>query len=429
MTYKTTHSSCYMCSDDCPITVVSDGDRVISIDHPACVRASGMREQRESTARLVTPLVRDSSHAVWTEASLDEALEKTAKALLTIRYRHGPEAIAFAIGFTKEVRPYLSRIARAFGTPHYLTESSCCFAAGFVAATITLGKEYEYFLGPSRRRCPEARCRLVWSTDPAESMLPYEDHHLYGDAAEIPTIVVDPRKTRMSAVSAIHLRPRPGTDGALALGMAHVIVESGLHDAAFLDKHAHGFSEYREYIAGFTPRVTSEITGVPTDVLVEAALLYGRSRPALLTISPSSTTHHSNGTQAHRAVLLLPALCGNLDVEGGNRPWRKRLKEKSVNLADRIELSGAQPMGGKEHPLFVKHFGEAQGMRLADAIESGQVKAVFGIGLNLMMWPNSKRLDRALRSLEFFSLSDFFTSPTVDAATVFFPAATHLERQ
>jgi anaerobic selenocysteine-containing dehydrogenase len=86
-------------------------------------------------------------------------------------------------------------------------------------------------------------------------------------------------------------------------------------------------------------------------------------------------------------------------------------------------------MGAEEHPLFVKYYGEAQGMHLAETIESGQVRAVFGIGLNLMMWPNSKRLDRALRSLEFFSVSDFFSSPTVDAATVFFPAATHLERQ
>jgi anaerobic selenocysteine-containing dehydrogenase len=429
MPAKTTFSSCYMCSDNCPITVVSNGDQILSIDHPKCVRSEGMLEQRESPNRLISALIRGKHTDEWNTVPLADALDSSAQHLLDIRERHGPEAVAFAIGFSKEVRPYLSRLARLFGTPHYITESSCCFAAGFVAATITLGKEYEYFLGPSRRRCPESRCRLVWSTNPAESMLPYDDHHLYEDVAVVPTIVVDPRRTRLAELATIHLQTRPGTDGALALGIANVIIEHGLHDEAFLQKHAHGFDEYREYVSRFTPDVTSEITGVPVDTLIGAARLYSNSRPAQLTISPSSTTHHSNGMQAHRAILLLPALCGNLDVEGGNRPWRKRLQQKSVNLADEISLPHLKPMGADEHPLFVKYFGEAQGMRLADSIEAGKVKAVFSIGLNVMMWPNSKRLARALRSLEFFSISDFFPSPAVDAATVFFPAATHLERQ
>jgi anaerobic selenocysteine-containing dehydrogenase len=139
--------------------------------------------------------------------------------------------------------------------------------------------------------------------------------------------------------------------------------------------------------------------------------------------------HHSNGVQNHRAILLLAALCGNLDVEGGNRAWTTMLAGKNISLAGEIPLGDAKPMGADEHPTFVKSLDEAQGMRLPDKIESGEVKAVFSIGLNVMMWPNSKRMARALRSLEFFSLSDFFPSPTVDAATVFFPAATHLERQ
>jgi anaerobic selenocysteine-containing dehydrogenase len=114
-----------------------------------------------------------------------------------------------------------------------------------------------------------------------------------------------------------------------------------------------------------------------------------------------------------------------LDVNGGNRPWTERLTEASVELPS----SSKPPLGAKEFPLFVEHYGEAQGMLLAEAIESGQVKAVFSIGMNLMMWPDSKRLEKALRSLELFTVCDFFNNPSVDAANVFFPAATHLERQ
>lgn len=78
MTKKTTHSSCYMCSDDCPITVVSDGDRILSVDHPKCIRAEGMIEQRESPARLVYASVSGNYTDTWSRVSIAETLEGTA---------------------------------------------------------------------------------------------------------------------------------------------------------------------------------------------------------------------------------------------------------------------------------------------------------------------------------------------------------------
>jgi anaerobic selenocysteine-containing dehydrogenase len=86
-------------------------------------------------------------------------------------------------------------------------------------------------------------------------------------------------------------------------------------------------------------------------------------------------------------------------------------------------------MGNERFPLFIEHYREAQAMCLADYIESGQVKAVFSIGMAITMWPNSKRLEKALRSLECFAVSDFFPNVTRDTATISFPAATSLERQ
>ncbi len=423
------YSTCYMCTGNCPIAVMSEADRIVSIDHPECVRAGAMLEQRESPGRLITPLMRTSAAEPWREVPWDEALTTTTDRLLDIRNRHGADSVVFAAGYTKEARPYLRRLARLFGSPHYVTESSCCFLSGFVAARVTLGREYEYFLAPGRRRYAQTKCRLVWSNNPTESQLPYDRHHLLEDAPAIPTIVVDPRRTRLAEVAALHLQLRPGTDGALALGLAHVIFRENLQNHEFLQKHSHGLDSYRRYIQEFSPEKTSRITGIPEERIVRAARLYAGSHPAQITISPSATTHHSNGLQAHRAILLLAAACGNLDIEGGNRPWNDRFLEKSVDLENSGHPVAGTAMGAREFPIFVKHSREAQGMVLADAIESGQVKAVFSIGLNLMMWPNSRRLEKALRNLELFTACDFFANPTVDAATVFFPAATHLERQ
>ena len=429
MSPKTTFSACYMCTANCPITVVSDADEILSIGHPPCVRAEAMLEQRESPQRITTPRVRRTAAEPWREVSWDEVLASVALRLLAVRDRYGPESVVFAVGYTKEVRPYLRRLAQSFGSPHYVTESSCCFSSGFVAARVTLGSEYEYFLTPGRRRYSETKCRLVWSNNPAESQLPYDRHHLLADAAEVPTIAVDPRRTTLTEAARIHLQLRPGTDGALALGLAHVIFEEGLQDQGFLDRFAHGLDAYRRYIREFTPGKTSEVTGVSGEEIVAAARMYATSHPAQITISPNATTHHSNGFQAHRAILLLAAICGNLDVEGGNRPWSERFKEKSIDLPEPRIPRGVRPLGAEEFPLFVEHYDEAQGMLLSDAIESGRVKAVFSVGLNLMMWPDSKRLAEVSRSLELFTVCDMFPSPTSEAATVFFPAATHLERR
>ena len=428
MSTMKTFSSCYMCSFDCPITVDSVGPQVVHIDHPGCVRATALREQRESGKRLLHPQLRDSADGAWRTVPWAEAVSDTARRLLEIRDRHGPQAVAFAVGYTKEVRPYLQRLAYGFGTANYLAEDSCCYAAGVMAAIFTFGPQYGHFLGPSRVDSPETRCRLVWSNNPKESRPP-DDWHVWNNVTRVQTIVVDPRRTALAQHAAVHLMLRPGTDGALALGFANVIFSEGLEDKAFLDDHALGLDAYKEYVREFTPQRAGEITGVEPEKIVAAARLYATSRPAQLTISPRATTHHSNGLQNHRAVLLLSAICGNLDVTGGNRPSYDRLKEKNVTLYDEKMPDLGAPMGKGTFPLFVEHYREGQAMCLADYIESGDVKAVFSIGMSITMWPNSKRLEKALRSLECFAVSDYFPNFTRDTATISFPAATSLERQ
>jgi anaerobic selenocysteine-containing dehydrogenase len=423
-----THSSCYMCTFDCPITVESSESELISIDHPGCVRASALREHRETDDRLLHPQIRTRCTDGWHTVTWNEAVSHTAQQLMAIRDKHGAQAIAFAVGYTKEVRPYLQRLAYGFGTSNYIAEDSCCYASCAMAATFTFGSGYSHYLGPSRVNSAQTKCRLVWSNNPKESRPP-DDWHVFNNASQLPTIVVDPRRTALARRAAIHLMLRPGTDGALALGFANVIFEEELEDKVFLKNHALGLEEYKQYVRDFTPRRTSEITGVEPEKIIKAARLYATSRPAQITISPRATTHHSNGLQNHRAVILLSAICGNLDVTGGNRPSYDRLAEKDVTLYDQIMPGLEPPIGAEKFPLFVEHYREGQAMCLADHIESGRIKAVFSIGLSTTMWPNSKRLEKALRKLECFAVADFFPNVTRSAATISFPAANSLERQ
>jgi len=426
---KTTFASCYMCTMDCPITVKSSDDEIISVSYPKCVRASAMEEQRDSEHRVIKPMLREQSGDSWTTVTWDKAIEQTALKLADIRERHGADSIAFFVGYTKESRPYFQRLAYTFGSPHYIAESSCCYVSAFIASKLTLGKEYASFFNTSKMRQAEAQCRLVWTNNPTESFIPYSRHYLLKDAESLPTIVVDPRRTPLAEAATIHLQLRPGTDGALALGMAHVIFSEGLEDKSFLKNHAHGLAEYQAYVREFTPERTADITGIEATKIIEAAKLYATTKPAQLNVSQKAMTQHSNGFQNHRAVILLAAITGNLDVAGGNRPWLNRLVETNISLRTEKLPNLAPRIGEKEFPVFTDNYDQGQSMPLAENIESGRIKAVVSIGANVMMWPNSKRLEKALKSLELFTVCDFFETPTSDAATAFFPAATHLERQ
>lgn len=424
-------STCYMCSHNCEIQVstrVLDGSNektVTEVALPDCVRGSAMIEHRESDVRLLDPEIRNEN-GNWVKASWKESVSKIASEISRVRDKHGPDSVAFMIGYTKEPRPYLQRLSYLFGSPHYITESSCCFGATRVASALTYGDDYGYFYQTSRMYQPETKCRMVWSNDTENSQLPLKKHFFFKN--DIPKIVVDPRLTSLAKTADIHLRLRPGTDGALALGLAHVILKEGLEDREFLNNWCHGVTDYEEYVKQYTPERTAEITGIDKDLIIKAAKLYGKNKPAQISLSPQATVHHSNACQNHRAIILLAALTGNIDVKGGHRK-PGGAKEKDITLHDDLLPNLSDPIGKERFPIFIDKYHEGQSMLLSDYIESGKIKAIVSIGANIMMYPDYGRLRKQMEKLEFFSVCDFYDTPTREFADVSLPAATHLERE
>ena len=131
-------------------------------------------------------------------------------------------------------------------------------------------------------------------------------------------IDVGPLITPLTAHADIHLRFRPGTSGALALSMAHVIIEEGLYDREFVENYTLGFEEYRAYVRSVSACGGRGDYRRSSGKIVEAARLYATTKPAGLMTSSNATTHHTNGLQNHRAITALVGLTGNYDVEGGN---------------------------------------------------------------------------------------------------------------
>jgi anaerobic selenocysteine-containing dehydrogenase len=399
-----------------------------------CSKGAASRQYIYHQDRIHTPLVRrgEKGSGDFEAVTWEEAMETIAERLLRIKEESGPESVAFFAGYSKWMRPFLKRLAHSFGSPNYCTESSTCYQATAMAAKLNYG-----YYGPPD--VPNAKCLLVWSTNPFHSNTSAVRRLLDARERGLKIIEVGPLNTPLTAHADFHLRIRPGTSGALALGMARVMIEEGLYDREFVDNYSHGFEEYREYVGRFTPRATEEITGVPADVMIGAARLYATSKPAAMMNSASPTVHHTNGLQNHRALIALVGLTGNFDVKGGNYVAPPTWLYVPAGLPAReLQFEQSRPwdqmaprIGQDRYPVWSKLVEEAQAMHLPFQIRSGKpypVRALLGFGMRYRMWPGSDFMLESLRKLDFLVNVDLFMTETARLSDVVLPACTSFER-
>jgi anaerobic selenocysteine-containing dehydrogenase len=403
-----------------------------------CAKGNANRQWIYSPERIQTPLLRtgERGDGAFAPISWDEVLERISSRLLKIKEESGPESVAFFAGFPKVMRPFLKRMAHTFGSPNYCTESSTCSLGADLAGILNFG----YATGPaSGAELNSARCIITWGTNPFHSAAPQAMTYL--DALERGAKLIDvgPLKSPMSDKADIHLRLRPGTSGALALGMAHVIIEEGLYDREFVDRWTLGFEEYRTYARQFAPAVAEQVTGVAKEQIIAAARLYATTKPAAIVTSSSTTTQHTNGVQNHRAVLALIGLTGNFDRPGGNHIVPVNYDQQATGLSHQgHEFEQARPweemaarIGQEEHPVWSKLTSQAQAMALPHQIQSGKpypIRAVLGFGLNHHMWAGSDFMRQSLRKLDFFVNTELFLTDSAKMADIILPACTSFER-
>jgi len=400
-----------------------------------CSKGAASRQYIYNKDRILTPLRRKGKRGSgqFEPISWDEALDTVAERFLKIKKETGPESVVFFVGFPKWMRPFVKRLAHSFGSPNFCTESSTCFFATVVATKCTYG----YFGGPDLKN---ARCLMVWSNNPFYTNTSMVRGLLDARDRGLKIIDVGPIITPLSAHADIHLRMRPGTSGALALGMANVIIEEGLYDRDFVANWTVGFEEYKHYAREFSPQVTEDITGVPADVMIKAARLYATTKPAALQTSASPTVHHTNGVQNHRAITALVGLTGNFDQPGGNYvkpmtwihvpgPYATREHEFEQS---RPWKDMAPRIGQDKFPVWSQLVGEAQSMHVPFQIKNGKpypVRAMMAFGLNHRMWPGSDfNLDN-LKKLDFLIDVDLFMTDSAKYADIVLPACTSFERR
>ena len=250
MSTEQIHTYCAMCVSRCGVVAtVADGHfEKVSVDpeHPngcICIKGTAAPEIVYSPDRLRHPMVRTrpkgDADPGWAPISWDEAMSMAASRLSEIRDNDGPEAVVFgratpAGSSTIDLAPWVVRLANAFGSPNILTTTHICTWHRYHGAKHTYG-----VLTPTPD-VENAKCILLWGTNPQASqpVLAKQISHARRRSAKL--IVIDPRQHALAAKADCWLRVRPGSDGALALAMIHVLLEEGLHDEAFVRDWTNG---------------------------------------------------------------------------------------------------------------------------------------------------------------------------------------------
>ena len=440
------HSVCTICDPtgicglDC---YVKDG-RIIKVEgtreNPSsggtlCSKGASQRQWVYHEDRLRTPLKRigERGSGQMTPISWAEALDTVAGNLRRIEAESGPESVAFFCGYPKQPRPFLSRLALGFGSPNYITESSTCFTALAMAWRLVYGA----LAAPD---IANTRCLLIWTGNPFWAATPNARRLMDARDRGVKIIAVDPRLSPIASIADIHLRLRPGTDGALALAMANTIISEGLHDREFLSEYARGFDEFRAYAAGFDLERAERVTGVPRALIQEAARLYATTKPAAMMPSSTPVVHNTNGVQNQRAAAALVGLTGNYDVPGGNVPqpfsWLETSGAGFTTREHEFELprpwSEMPPrLGAERFPVWTEMVNQGQAMDLPRQVDTGDpypIRALLGFGMNHRLWPDSPGMLETLRRLDFVCVADLFLTDAGRQADIVLPVASSVER-
>ena len=439
------HSLCAICSPGhhCGVDCYVKDGTIIKVegtpDHPynhgkLCTKGLSLRNYIYREDRIRTPMRRvgERGEGKFEPITWDEAYAIIAEKLNAVKAEYSPHSVAFFSGYCKWYRPIFHRFANVFGSANFGTDDSTCSAAAVIANKVTAGAGG----GPDMGR---SNTFLGWNFDGY-----YSGHLSVQGVVNLKArggkvIIIDVRDTPAAKnLADIFLHINPGTDGALALGMAKLILDNGWADMDYVEKYTHGFEEYKELVQQYPLERVCEITGLNPEDVYEATKLYATNGPACTNFSASALVHHINGFQTHRAILCLSALTGNFDRAGGNVPNPPTYIHKPAGFRTREEEFRAhrratdKPRIGEERfPLWAAQFDEFQAMDMLRQMEEGTpypVKAIFGMGMNAKMFPETDKLLEAMKKLDFFVDVDMFMTMTAKYADILLPACSSLAR-
>lgn len=425
---------CNGCSNECGLWVnVRDGVIHTLEGNPEnpksagrmCGRGHGFAQMTYSADRLTQPMKR-MENGEFEPISWDDAYAEIGQKLQAIIAEHGPQAFAFIRDPRPNINFYGPRFTQALGSANIYTHAAAC--------NLSLQSAYRHTIGGGFEADIEnAKMVLFIGRSYADGITP-SSVKKYAAAAvdgDCKMVIVDPRFNNSGHMADQWIPIRPGTDLALLLAMAHVLIEEDLYNKKFVKKHVLGFYAFKKEVEQCTPEWASEICGVDAGVIATLAREMAEAAPAAV-VEPSWRAAfgcaHANSFMTGRAVAAINALLGNYGQEGG------ALITTSPSLgalpADKFPAPPAAQhvrVGNAEYPLAVPGFGT--NLAVLKAALEGSMKAVFFYQSNASKgYANPAKWKEGLANVDLVVDIDVQMSETAMLADYVLPECSYLER-
>ena len=454
---------CQSCDAFCSVVTESKKGRVVRVrssDNPIfrdniCMKGIIAPKGFANPNRILHPLKRvgERGSGQWEQVTWEEAFADIGPRLKKIIAEHGPEAWAVTSSvWNAPDHGLCRRVMNHVGSPNWTSGVALC--AGNTAAV----SRFVYGWIPV---CdyPKTNCILLLGHNPRRhSWTPSYNMIRQAQARGAKLIVVDPRKSSSAKRADIWLPIKVGSDGALLFGMLKVIIDEELYDKDFVKNWTVGFEEFKQRVDEFPLERVAKLTGCEPEMIARAARMYATSGPACIPWTPI-TDMQRNSTSAIRLQASLRAICGNLDVPGGDK--MEGLPADYINPA-MVEMhhvlsdeQKAKQLGSDTYPLFTyrgqdcfreptkKVWGQewvniATGCMMVPPSSlframAGEgpypVKAFFFVGNNpIMSYGNMNLIIKAMMNQDLIVAHEQFMTPSAQLADYVLPADSWLER-
>ncbi len=417
------------CYSTCAMAVTVVDGRVTAIDaapgnlataEGPCLKGLSYLERVYSPERITRPLRRTAA-GTFEPISWDAALELMAERFGAARRENGPQSLLYYTGSgTKGLLNGCGmQFWRAFGGCT-TTYGDLCWPAGLEATRLTFGD--------NRQSAPwdiaEARLIVLWGKNASETNVHQMRfvHQALDRGATL--VIIDPRRTPTSDRAHLLLQPRPGTDGALALGLAHLLIEAGQIDHAFIKDCVLGFEAYAELVHAWPPARAAAECGVPEAQIRELARLLGELAP--LSISAGfGMQRYTNGGQTMRAIQALLPLTGNLGKPGAGWVYANLATQIFSSLKNPLDFyPPEQPDGVVRVSISTARLGTDMAAQQDPPLKVGWVER----GNPACQNPDTNAVLASLRALDFLVVVDERLTDTAREAHLILPSKSLFEQ-
>ncbi|QBD75448.1 hypothetical protein EPA93_05290 [Ktedonosporobacter rubrisoli] len=408
----------------CGMTVEVEGDKLLSVkgdpNNPdshgfLCVRGRATREIFNNSRRLLTPLRRVGPRGSnqWEPCSWEDAYAMLIGAIQETQ----PERVAFwrghGSGTTGINNNLILRFARLAGFQAWIPAIICWGLGGYgLALTGIMEANTKEDMGANSRTV------IFWGSNIASQ--PTTAPHLIAARKRGAHIIhIDTRRAEASRHADEVILIRPGTDAALALALAHVIIAEGLVDQRFIAEHTLGYQTFAQHVSQYTPEWAEDITGVEAERVRQLARVYAMQTPAMIVLGGSSMFKHQDGWEASRAISCLPALTGQLGIAGGGLGPRHRAFPHGAKLAD--ILADVERRPGNYVPDHMPS--------ITQAFQEGKIDVLLILGTNMLSsFSDTNSLARGLDTVKLIVGYDVFMNETLRrTADLVLPSTVWLE--